>query len=262
MLFWLKKTVSFWLMPLPACLTLMIAGFVLTRRERRRRLGRILLATGLAMLIAFSNKAVSRWLIAPLEGAYPPIPELSVSSPVPADLAACRYIVVLGGGHGDRPGLSATNRLSTSGLGRLAEGARLARALPDATVIVSGPAEGSGEAHARVLARAAESLGVAARRLRLIETARDTEDEAQAVKAIAGDAKVALVTSAWHMPRAAGLFRKAGVAVLPCPADYRGKPNPDFRWTDYSWDADSLDRSTFAVREFIGYSWVWLRGKV
>ena len=262
MLFWLKKTVSFWLMPLPVCLTLMIAGLVLTCRERRRRLGRILLATGLTLLIAFSNKAVSRWLIAPLEAAYPPIPELTESSPVPTELAACRYIVVLGGGHGDRPGLSATNKLSTSGLGRLAEGVRLARALPEATGIVSGPAEGRGETHARVLTRAAASLGLAARRIRLIENARDTEDEAQAVKAIAGDAKVALVTSAWHMPRAAGLFRKAGVAVLPCPADYRGKPNPDFRWTDYSWDADSLDRSTFAVREFIGYSWVWLRGKV
>ena len=262
MLFWLKKTVSFWLMPLPMCLALIIAGFVLARRERRRRLGRILLGIGLALLIAFSNKAVSRWLIAPLEAAYPPIPELAQSSPLPAGLAACRYIVVLGGGHGDMPGLSATNKLSTSGLGRLAEGARLARALPDATVIVSGPSDGRGETHARVLARAAESLGLAARRIRLIETARDTEDEAQAVKAIVGDGKVALVTSAWHMPRAAGLFRKAGVAVLPCPTDYRGKPNPDFRWTDYSWDSDSLDRSTFAVREFIGYCWVWLRGKV
>jgi uncharacterized SAM-binding protein YcdF (DUF218 family) len=262
MLFWLKKSVSFWLMPLPACLTLLVAGLVLSHRERWRRLGRILLTTGLALLIAFSNKAVSRWLIAPLEAAYPPIPELTQSSPVPAELAACRYIVVLGGGHGDVPGLSATNKLSTSGIGRLAECARLAQALPNTTVIFSGPSDGSGETHARVLARAAESLGVPARRIRLIETARDTEDEAQAVKAIAGDAKVALVTSAWHMPRAAGLFRKAGVAALPCPSDYRGKSNPDFRWTDYSWDADSLDRSTFAVHESIGYFWAWLQGKV
>ncbi len=262
MLFWLKKTVSFWLMPLPVCLTLMIAGLVLIRQERRRRLGRILLTTGLALLIAFSNKAVSRWLITPLESAYPPIPELAQSSPVPVELAACKYIVVLGGGHVDVPGLAAANKLSTSGFGRLGEGVRLARALPDATVIVSGPSDGHGETHARVLARAAESLGLDARRIRLIETARDTEDEARAVKAIAGSGKVALVTSAWHMPRAAGLFRQAGVAVLPCPADFRGKSNPDFRWADYSWDSDSLDRSTFAVREYIGYVWVWLRGKV
>jgi len=75
------------------------------------------------------------------------------------------------------------------------------------------------------------------------------------VKAIAGDGKVALVTSAWHMPARRGLFRKAGVDILPCPADYRGKSNPDFRWTDYSWDSDSLDRSTFAVHESIGYLW-------
>jgi len=114
--------------------------------------GRILLTTGLALLIVFTNKAVSRWLIGPLEMAYPPIPELAQSSPVPAELAACRYIVVLGGGHGDMPGLSATNKLSTSGLGRLIEGVRLAQALPEATVIVSGPSDGRGETHARVLA--------------------------------------------------------------------------------------------------------------
>ena len=157
---------------------------------------RILLTIGLVLLIAFSNKAVSRRLITPLEAAYPPIPELTPSSPVPAELAACRYIVVLGGGHGDMPGLPATNKLSTSGLGRLIEGVRLARALPDAMVIFSGPSDGRGEAHARVLARAAESLGLAVHRIRLIETAHDTEDEAQAVKAIAGDGKVALVTGA------------------------------------------------------------------
>jgi uncharacterized SAM-binding protein YcdF (DUF218 family) len=208
------------------------------------------------LLIAFSNKAVSRWLIAPLEAAYPPIPELTQSSPVPAELAACRYIVVLGGGHGDMPGLSATNKLSTSGLGRLIEGVRLARALPDATVIFSGPSDGRGETHARVLARAAESLGLAAHRIRLIETAHDTEDEAQAVKAIAGDGKVALVTSAWHMPRAAGLVPQSGRRRAALPGRLPRQTQPRFSldrlFVGFRFSRPQYVRGTRIHRLFLG----------
>jgi uncharacterized SAM-binding protein YcdF (DUF218 family) len=64
------------------------------------------------------------------------------------------------------------------------------------------------------------------------------------------------------MPRAAGLFRHAGITVVPCPADFVGRPESQFHWMDLTWDADSLGRSTMAVRENIGYLWVWLRGKV
>lgn len=262
MLFWLKKVISFWLLPVGLCTGLMVAGWVLMRSTRRQRLGRALLTAGLALLIVFTNKAVSRWLIRPLEASYPPIAEFAPAQAVPPRLAACRYIVVLGGGHGDAPGFASTTKLSPAGLGRLVEAVRLARAVPAATIIVSGPSDGQGATHASVLAQAAESLGIDRQRIRQIDTARDTEDEAQAVQTIAGHAPVALVTSAWHMRRATGLFRKAGADVLPCPADFQAKPNPDFRWNDYSWDSESLTRSTCAVREYIGYLWVWLRGKV
>jgi uncharacterized SAM-binding protein YcdF (DUF218 family) len=200
--------------------------------------------------------------VRPLESQYASVPELREGAAPPPELAACRYVVVLGGGHSDTPGLSATQRLSPSALGRVVEGVRLLRALPSATLIVSGPAVGNNPSHARVLAEAARSLGIGNRSVELIDTARDTEDEAAAVRRIAGDAPVALVTSAWHMPRAAALFRKAGVKALPCPADYSARPNADFRWVDLTWDTASLERSTWAVRERIGMMWARLRGKI
>jgi uncharacterized SAM-binding protein YcdF (DUF218 family) len=262
-LFWLKKFVSFWLMPVPFCLTLLVIGTCYLFSPRLNRLGRRLVAMGSLLLLLFANKFVSTALIQPLEQRYPAVPEYAAGAPLPRRLAECRYIVVLGGGHGDVAALSATNKLSSSGLARLVEGVRLARLLPQAQLVVSGPGGAPGlPSHASVLAQAAVSLGLDRSRIILIDQAHDTEDESHAAKAIVGSAPTALVTSAWHMRRAVGLFRHAGVAVLPCPADYLSKTSGYFRWIDLSWDAESLTRSSCAVSENIGYLWVWLRGKV
>ncbi len=264
--FELKKFISFWLMPVPFCLTLLVAGGILAC-SRRRRLARLLVAAGIVFLLLFSNKVVSSWLVRPLEERYPGIPELRDGEPLPAGLAACRYVVILGGGNSDMPGAAATNKLSSSALERLVEGVRLLRRLPEAGLIVSGPAVGANPSHASVLAAAAISLGIDPARIRRIETARDTEDESYAVKAIVGEAPIALVTSAWHMPRAAHLFRVAGVSFLPCPTDYSAPFGAAFRWTDLTWDSQSLDRSTWAVHERLGSLWLkvrslWLRPPV
>jgi uncharacterized SAM-binding protein YcdF (DUF218 family) len=261
-LFWLKKFISFWLMPLPFCLTLLVLGSIYSLVPRLHRLGRRLLLVATVLLLLCSNKYVSTALVAPLECKYAAAPELEAGTPVPPALAACRFVVVLGGGHGDVPGLSATNKLSSSALARIVEGVRLARVLPQARLIVSGPAAPGFPSHAAVLAEAAVSLGLDRQRILLIDTAHDTEDESHAVKALVGSQPVALVTSAWHMPRAAALFHKSGVTILPCPADYSARPNAYFSLSDLTWDAESLDRTTYAVREDIGYLWVWLRRKV
>lgn len=263
-LFWLKKFVSFWLMPLPLCLTLLVMGLGCLLLTRRTKLGRGLLLLGTVMLMLFSNKFVSTALVRPLEARYPAIPELRAGEPLPADLAACRFVVVLGGGNGHAPGLSATNQMSVSALSRITEAVRLLRVLPSARLIVSGPgdpARPDRPSHAAMLARAAESLGIDRSRALFIEAVRDTEDESLAVKRLVGGEPFALITSAWHMPRTLALFRHAGLAPLPCPADYTARAGDDLQWQDFLWDTESLGRSTWAVRERLGYLWVWLRGK-
>jgi uncharacterized SAM-binding protein YcdF (DUF218 family) len=259
--FWLKKALSYCLMPLPDCLALMIAGLWLLRRPRHQNLGRKLLATGVLALLLLSNNLVSTWLLRPLEGRYPALPELTADAPPPAALLRCRYVVVLGGGHGDVDDLPATGKLSAPALGRIVEGTRLLRVLPGARLVVSGGPTGNHPSHAAVLARAAETLGVAPDRIVKLETPKDTEDEAQAVRLLIGDAPAALVTSAWHMPRAAALFRKAGVDILPAPTDFLTKPVPGWHASDLLCEPESLDRSTLAVREYLGRLWVGLRGK-
>jgi len=258
--FWLKKFVSFWLMPLPLCLTLLVSGLLLARSPRRSRAGRFLLVTAAALLLLFSNKFASTRLLRPLEERYLAVPEIAAGAPLPTAIAGCQFVVVLGGGHSDMPAIAATGQLSAPALGRIVEAVRLLRALPDARLLVSGPGDLGRPSHAAVLARAAESLGIDPERVTLIDTALDTEDESVAVARLAGKARVALVTSAWHMPRAAALFRRAGVDFAPCPADFVARGNLRFQLADLSWDCESLERSTLAVHEWLGLLWLRLRG--
>jgi uncharacterized SAM-binding protein YcdF (DUF218 family) len=261
-MFWLKKFVSFWLMPVPLCLTLLIVGIILLCFSKRLRLGRGLLIAGTVLLTLFSNKLVSYALLRPIEATFPPIPEFVAGAPLSPALARCRYVVVLGSGHSDSPGFSANNQLSASALARIVEGIRILRRLPDARLITSGPGEEGFTTHAATLARVATEFGIAPERIILTETGRDTEEESQNVRALVGNAPIALVTTAWHLPRAAGLFRRAGMDVLPCPTDHLARPTKEFHLSDCDWDTNSLERSTAAVRERLGYLWVWLRRKV
>lgn len=264
MLFWLKKTISFWLMPLPLCLALMVAGLLLLGSTRRPKAGRRLLITGVLLLLVLSNRQVGQALLRPLESKFAPMPELVAGNSVPAPLAACHTIVVLGGGHGDQVGLAATSQLSASALARLVEGVRLARALPDATLIVSGPRMGrTGATHASVLAAAAVSFGIEPRRIVQIDTAHDTDDETQALKRLLTPGEsFALVTSAWHMPRAVGLMRRAGLNPLPCPADFLTRAKGEMHVSDWACDLSGLEQSTWAIYERLGATWAKLQGKI
>jgi uncharacterized SAM-binding protein YcdF (DUF218 family) len=264
-MFGLKKLISFWLMPLPLSLLLLVVGGMLARLGRAGRPGRLgrlggrLFFLGIAVLLVFGNGRVSERLLRPLEDSYPPVPELTAGAPLPAGLQGCRFVVVLGSGHTDLPGWPATSQLQTAGLARLVEGVRLLRALPGARLIVSGPGAPGYSTHASVLARAAESLGVDPGAILRIETARDTEEEAAEVHRLAGSARVALVTSAFHLRRAAHLFSRAGIDFMPCPADFAARAAPASGWNDLRWDTESLTHSTQAVHERLGLLWLAVR---
>ncbi len=263
-MFELKKAVSYLLMPLQLSLLLMLVGLTLGWFSRRVQLGKILATAGVLLLLILSHKQVGLALLQPLESHYAAILELPPGTPLPAELAACQAIVVLGGGHASTPGLAATNRLSTSAASRMMEGVRLARLLPAAQVILTGPGltRDAVETHGAVMAQAAQSLGVSATRMELLTSARDTEEEINALHERFGDTPIALVTSAWHMPRAMAYARKTGLNALPCPADFTARPNADFRWNDWTCDLTGLERSTKGIYERLGTLWAHLRGRI
>ena len=70
-----------------------------------------------------------------------------------------------------------------------------------------------------------------------------------------------LVTSAFHMPRSVGLFRKAGFAVEAYPVDWRVGCRGDF--TKFSNSIlDGLGRTETAAREWMGLVAYRATGKI
>jgi uncharacterized SAM-binding protein YcdF (DUF218 family) len=262
-MFWLKKLFSPFLFPLQFALVAGVAGLVLSRSRRWHRTGQVLLTLAILVLLLASNKWLSGQLITPLESRFPAIGEFQPGAALPASLAACRYVVVLGGGHQDTDDRPSLTRLSSSARARLVEAVRLLRLLPTAQLIVSGPADiaHGGAIHAQVLAEAAVSLGVDRARIRMIDDAHDTEEEAARLRDLLGDAPFALITSAWHLPRAQALCAAQGLHALPCPTDYLYSAPLRWRRSDFTWDTESLERSTAAVHEYLGLWWSQLRGK-
>jgi len=261
MLFWLKKALTLPFLPLSFALFTGALGSALLW-TKRQKLGRALVTVSVLSLAIFSNKGIASLLISPLETRYAPIPEARTATNLPATIAACQTIVILGGGHSDTNELSRVNQLSTSALSRLAEGVRLAHLIPSAKLIVSGYNGPKRLPHAQILAEAAMSLGIAPERIIRFDETRDTDDEAQELARCLGPEPFLLVTSAWHMPRSMALCEKAGLQPIPAPADFKQRPGEQNAANSFlTWDLGALENSTKAIHERLGFFWAYLRSR-
>ena len=149
---------------------------------------------------------------------------------------------------------------------RITEAVILARRFPDAKVLFVG---GNAQLVDNELDEAAgagglmRALGVAPERIVLERRSRNTYENAVFARKRA-DPKPGeiwlLVTSAFHMPRAIGCFRRAGFAVEPWPVDYHTY-GPDSVWLPGGNIAGSLAGFDTISKEYIGLFAYWLRGR-
>lgn len=245
----LKTLTATLLMPFPLALGLMVFGLMLRRLERVwRRVGLGVAAGGALLLLLAAWQPVADALLSPLEAQYPPLSEAS-------RLSGVTSVVVLGGGWWplakDWP---ITGRLSESSAVRLFEGLRLLRTLPEATLILSGADRRADRAPvAWGYAEAARSMGVPEARLLVLDTPVDTAGEARAVRAALGaGARLVLVTSASHMPRAVAHFRRAGMEPLPAPTHYLSGRSTYDALDDWLPSAEFLRMTERAWHEYLG----------
>ncbi len=249
-LFYLKKIIGSWIKPLPLSVLLMLIGGLLLWRQRQRW-GRRCLATGVALLLLFSNGWVAQKLVAPLEQWYPQYQGQTVD-----------YILVLGGLHHSADNIPSSSILERDTLHRLIEGLRIARLNPGAKLILSGYAFDDDISNAEAYRRVALSLGVEPARLLLMEEPKDTGEELSSVAKIVGESPMALVTSAYHMPRSMALAQHEQLDAVAAPTWHQYKPDDELELPGLLPTPAALDISQRAVHEYIGMVWYRLTGRL
>ena len=242
--------------PFPLALIALLLGAALLKQKKfprfGRKTGKSFLVFGFCWLAIFGNFGISSVLLQSLEDTYPPIPEFSERTVLPPELKQCKYVMVLGAGTDYKKERGSIARLSQAQLSRLAEGIRVLHVLSDAKLIVSGGSGDETPTTAQESERAAVALKVVPERILRFDETRDTREEIESLKKQAGDAPVALVTSAFHLPRAMALCREFKVNAVACPADYWARPLP-LKFRDFfKWNAMALRQSGFCFHEWIG----------
>jgi uncharacterized SAM-binding protein YcdF (DUF218 family) len=235
-----------WLIAEPSrvLLILALAGMLGGRR------GRGLVVAALGAIAVLAVVPVGGLMLNRLEATFPPL-----KAPPRLD-----GIVVIGGALD----ASVFARFPASGFspafGRLYEAARLAKAHPEARLLdVGGPTPPApGRAEADEAADVLVALGVPRERIEIERQSRNTFENAVDAAAIAHPQpgqKWALVTSAFHMPRAVGCFRVAGFEVVADPVDYRwsGNLEPGFDVTGGLADFDLATHEYFGL---VSYRWL------
>ena len=254
MFFILSKTLGAMLLPTKLLIGVGVVGAILLL-TRFARLGRKLVMASVLLLVVCGLSPLGTLLLYPLEQRFPPwdtargAPDgiIVLGASIEADLSTAHATPVVRG---------APDRIISA--------AALALRYPNARVVFSGGSANviSNDAREADFAGAIfESLGVAKSRLIMERRSRNTVENAQFSKALVAPKdgeRWLLVTSAFHMPRSVGLFRKAGFAVEPYPVDWRVGDLLSF--TNVA--TDGLGRTDLAVREWMGLIAYRATGKI
>ena len=210
------------------------------------RVGKILISGTMVLLFGFAVVPAGQWLNVTLENRFP------VPHPMPVDVDG---IIVLGGTL-DQFISKRRGQVTLGGAAtRLLAIADLVMLYPRARVVFSGGSGTVGRPDVKEADYAREvfaSMGLDTSRFEFEDQARNTFENAILGKEVAkpqpGEAWL-LVTSARHMPRAVGTFRKAGWPVIPFPVDFRTEgpyellPRLNFR---------GFDEFAAALKEWVG----------
>jgi len=254
MTFFLSK--ALWVLARPSNLLLLIAclGSVLSFTSRAR-VGRNLVAMVLGCFVLIAFLPVGSWLLFPLENRFA-IPEMP---------ARVDGIILLSGAFQARNSAYRGQPQLNKHAGRFTKFLELARKYPDAKLVFSGGAVRSlhgGVTESDIGRWFFAAQGLDPQRILFEDKSRNTHENVINSKKLAQPREGEnwlLVTSASHMPRAVGLFRRNGWKVIPFPAGYQSAPflggvsSPDF--------GRKLVRLDDAVREWTGLTAYYFLGR-
>lgn len=228
-------------------LILVAGAFLVTARSAFwAKCGRALVAFAAAAFFVIAVLPVGEWSAQPLESRF------KAAAPERVD-----GIILIGGSERARISEERGQPVAMDTTARYVVFAKLARQYPNAKLVFSGGsgslAPWRGMKDHEVAINALKDIGFPVERLAVESASRNTRENAvMAAKIVQPKPEETwlLITSAMHMPRAMGCFRRAGWNVLPAPAGYMTGTSrslaPDLNLQDH------LTALTRAVREYIG----------
>jgi uncharacterized SAM-binding protein YcdF (DUF218 family) len=256
--FVLSKTLGFLLLPTNLLIGVGFIGAILLL-TRFASLGRKLVMASVLLLVICGLSPLGNYLLYPLESRFPPWDAGTGAAPDGIIILGASIEADLSAVHGTPVVRSAPDRIIAA--------AALAHRYPNARIVFSGGSANLISTDAREADFAGaifESLGISKSRLTMERASRNTQENAQFSKALLAPKdgeRWLLVTSAFHMPRSIGLFRKAGFAVEAYPVDWRVGYRGDLM-SFSNVILDGLGRTEIAVREWMGLMAYRATGKI
>jgi len=242
--FWVVSKIAWALIaPESFLLFLMIlsAGLLWTRYNKQ---GRILISSTVIIIATVSVLPLSYWVLRPLEDRF------TIPEKLPDRIDG---IIVLAGAE-DISVTAARGQPSFSDGGeRLTTFVWLAHVYPDAVLLFAG---GSGSLTNQenkpsiVASKIFSQIGLDPKRVLYESDSKNTSENAlksyELIKPTP-DKRWILVTSAFHMPRSVGLFRKVGWNVIPYPVDFKTTKRAGL-----SFNLQNIGSFSQGIREWIG----------
>jgi uncharacterized SAM-binding protein YcdF (DUF218 family) len=218
--------------------------------KSRPRFAVALMAASQLALLACTLPAVSGALARSLEP--PPL--------VPEDLKRAQAIVILAGGMNRSAIEWGGETVNNFTLQRIRYGAHLARSSGLPVYVTGGVPYGARHAEAELMANVlARDYGIQVRWIdRTADTTRGNALMAAKDLKPLGIQRVALVTTAIHMPRSQHAFEAAGLKVIPAPTDYFAQR--PFSADQFLPSVSALVVSHYALREWVSRGWYRLIG--
>jgi uncharacterized SAM-binding protein YcdF (DUF218 family) len=251
-----SKILGFFALPSNLLIIVGLVGFVLTLISGSRR-GVGLMAASIVLITVVGLSPLGNALILPLEERFPAWD---------ASRGAPDGIVVLGGAIDELVSDARGDFELNEAAERITAAVDLARRYPAARIVFSG---GTGRlfydsgSEAAVAVRLLVSLGVAPGRITAEDRSRTTAENAVLSKVLVDpkpNERWLLVTSAHHMPRSIGAFRRVGFAVEAYPVDWRTRGIADLA-RPFTNIGDGLRRTDTAMREWVGLAAYRLTGR-
>jgi uncharacterized SAM-binding protein YcdF (DUF218 family) len=246
--YYISKIAWFFATPSNLLLTLILLGLMLGLFKRFRGFG-----IGLGLVVTLATMAlgllpIASYILLPLEERFPPFQD---------DGRPVDGIVLLGGSVEAADSASRGTIIVNESAERVLDTIQLAHRYPNARILISGGGGtvfGDGEAEAPIIANYLKSVGIDPGRLLIEDRSRTTAENAIFSRGIAkprDGERWLLVTSAWHMPRAVGVFEKVGFPVIPYPVDFRtGSGSRIHR--PFAFISEGLRRLDLGTKEWAG----------